>query len=175
MSPPPLNERSSPQAPIGPDSRRVAIFVEPSPFSHSESRACLCRLAMVQDKISLLPSVSGYRNRFLNLIRNLTAGGDKVTVVTPCVDPPTEYEGSKVVPVLGFRLPFYKSATLLLSLGLSVRVFAELIRLNPDVIHVSFPGVLAFACALYAKVLRKALVVSYHTHIPEYIPVSELP
>jgi sulfoquinovosyltransferase len=42
--------------------------------------------------------------------------------------------------------------------------------LNPDVIHVSFPGIIVFCAALYAKVLRKALVISYHTHVPEYIP-----
>jgi len=42
--------------------------------------------------------------------------------------------------VLGFRLPFYKTPTLLLSLGLSVRVLWYLILSRPDVIHASSPG-----------------------------------
>jgi hypothetical protein len=72
--------------------------------------------------------------------------------------------------VLGFRLPFYASPTLLLSLGLSVRVLWHLIRQRPDVIHVSTPGVMFLACTLYSRLLNIPLVMSYHTHIPEYIP-----
>ena len=48
----------------------------------------------------------------------------------------------QVVSVLGFRLPFYKTPTLLLSLGLSVRVLWYLILSRPDVIHASSPGAL---------------------------------
>ena len=44
--------------------------------------------------------------------------------------------------MLGFRLPFYKTPTLLLSLGLSVRVLWYLILSRPDVIHASSPGLL---------------------------------
>lgn len=72
--------------------------------------------------------------------------------------------------VLGFRLPQYHSPTLLLSLGLSLRVLWHLVTKRPDVIHVSTPGVMAFAAILYAKMLSVPLVMSYHTHVPEYIP-----
>ena len=75
-----------------------------------------------------------------------------------------------MVNVLGFKLPFYKSPTLLLSLGLSVRVLWHLLTRRPDIIHVSSPGVLVFSAILYAKMLAIPLVVSYHTHVPEYIP-----
>ena len=34
----------------------------------------------------------------------------------------------------------------------------------------SAPGLMVFAAALYAKLLAVPLVVSYHTHVPEYIP-----
>lgn len=63
-------------------------------------------------------------------------------------------------------MPYYKSPTLLLSFGLSIRVFWHLIMTRPDVIHVSSPGVLVFAGILYAKLLDLPLVVSYHTHVP---------
>ena len=170
--------------------RKIAIFVEPSPFSH----------------------VSGMKIRFSNLIKGLRDIGDDVTVVTPCINPPKTFCGAKVMPVslllttkqiasavfvglllgvvwtaqrgagmrqqphvqvinvLGFSLPFYRSPTLLLSMGLSVRVLWHLLWHRPDVIHVSSPGLLVFATILYAKLLAIPLVVSYHTHIPEYIP-----
>lgn len=76
----------------------------------------------------------------------------------------------QVLNVLGMRLPFYNSPTLLLSIGLSVRVFWNLLRMKPDVIHVSCPGVIVFAAVLYSRLLGTPLVVSYHTHIPHYIP-----
>ena len=131
---------------------RVAVFVEPSPFSH----------------------VSGMKNRFECLIKGLREAGDEVVVVTPDAGEPQpcpeEYHGARVINVLGFKLPFYSSPTLLLSLGLSIRVLYHLIRLRPQIIHVSSPGLLVFAATLYAKLLSVPLVVSYHTHIPEYIP-----
>ncbi|KAF5840931.1 hypothetical protein DUNSADRAFT_15132 [Dunaliella salina] len=131
-----------------PKSSKVAIFVEPSPFSH----------------------VSGMKNRFESLIRGLTQAGDEVMVFTPDQAPPEEYCGAKVFSVLGFKLPFYSSPTLLLSPALSVRVLWHLCQVRPDVIHVSTPGLMVFAATLYAKALRIPLVMSYHTHIPEYIP-----
>lgn len=78
--------------------------------------------------------------RFANLIKGLRELGDDVTVFTPCVNPPKTFHGADVVPVRGFPLPFYRSDTLLLSLGVSVRVIASLIKRRPDVIHVSTPG-----------------------------------
>ena len=53
---------------------KVALFVEPSPFSH----------------------VSGMKIRFSNLIKELRQLGSEVTVFTPCVDPPKSYCGAKV-------------------------------------------------------------------------------
>ena len=71
-----------------------------------------------------------------------------------------KYRNVQVVNVLGFRMPYYQSPTLLLSLGLSVRVFWRLLRHRPDVIHVSSPGMLVFAAILYSKLLAIPLVSS---------------
>ena len=56
------------------DHPKVAVFVEPSPFSH----------------------VSGMKIRFSNLIKELGQLGSEVTVFTPCVDPPKSFCGAKV-------------------------------------------------------------------------------
>lgn len=54
--------------------KKICLFVEPSPFSH----------------------VSGMKNRFQSLIKNLRQEGDEVLVVTPDPKPPKEYCGAKV-------------------------------------------------------------------------------
>eukprot|EP00878_Enallax_costatus_P040434 GHUV01046669.1.p1 GENE.GHUV01046669.1~~GHUV01046669.1.p1 ORF type:complete len:144 (-),score=18.06 GHUV01046669.1:52-483(-) len=53
---------------------KVAIFVEPSPFSH----------------------ISGMKNRFESLIKTLREAGDDVMVVTPDPKPPKEFCGAQV-------------------------------------------------------------------------------
>lgn len=65
--------------------------------------------------------------------------------LSSCLPLPFSKPLLQVVNVLGFKLPFYKSATLLLSLGLSLRVLYYLFKQRPQVIHVSTPGVMCFA------------------------------
>ncbi|XP_022743279.1 sulfoquinovosyl transferase SQD2-like isoform X2 [Durio zibethinus] len=55
--------------------RRIALFVEPSPFSY----------------------VSGYKNRFQNFIRYLREMGDEVMVVTTHEGVPQEFYGAKLI------------------------------------------------------------------------------
>ncbi len=54
--------------------RKVAIFVEPSPFSH----------------------ISGMKNRFECLIKGLRNAGDDVVVFTPDRTPPKDFHGAQV-------------------------------------------------------------------------------
>lgn len=128
--------------------RRVVVFVEPSPFTH----------------------ISGMRNRFIALIDSLRQEGDDVVVCTPCIDPPKEYNGAKVINMWGMRLPFYDSKTLRVTTGISFAVFYELWKNRPDIIHTCSPGILALVAGFYGRLLSIPVLVSYHTHIPEYIP-----
>jgi len=134
--------------------KKVAILVEPSPFTY----------------------VCGYQNRFRNLIRCLKEAGTEVLVVTPGrlvteVDSerkePLEYHGAKVVETLGFELPWYEK--LHMSFALSPKVLKEIKTFQPDVIHCSSPGFMVWASILYSKMLKIPLLLSYHTHIPKYV------
>ena len=40
--------------------------------------------------------------------------------------------------------------------------------LKPDVIHISSPGFILFAALVYARILKIPLLMSYHTHLPNY-------
>ena len=68
--------------------RSVALLVEPTPFTH----------------------VSGYSNRFKEMLRFLKAGGDDAEVITPDDSPerPSNFLGMPITYVPGFRLIFYK-------------------------------------------------------------------
>ncbi|XP_057983324.1 sulfoquinovosyl transferase SQD2 isoform X2 [Malania oleifera] len=126
--------------------RRIALFVEPSPFSY----------------------VSGYKNRFQNFIRYLREMGDEVMVVTTHEGLPQEFYGAKLIGSRSFPCPWYQKVPL--SLALSPRIISEVAQFKPDIIHASSPGVMVFGALIIAKLLCVPIVMSYHTHVPVYIP-----
>ncbi|CAH1445942.1 unnamed protein product [Lactuca virosa] len=126
--------------------RRIALFVEPSPFAY----------------------VSGYKNRFQNFIRYLREMGDEVMVVTTHEGVPQEFYGAKLVGSKSFPCPWYQNVPL--SLALSPRIINEVKQFKPDIIHASSPGIMVFGALIIAKMLCVPIVMSYHTHVPVYIP-----
>lgn len=126
--------------------RRIALFVEPSPFAY----------------------VSGYKNRFQNFIKYLREFGDEVMVVTTQEGVPQEFHGAKCIGSRSFPCPFYERVPL--SLALSPRIVSEVANFRPDIIHASSPGVMVFGALVISKLLCVPIVMSYHTHVPMYIP-----
>ncbi|KAK8665752.1 hypothetical protein V6N13_005914 [Hibiscus sabdariffa] len=135
--------------------RRIALFVEPSPFSY----------------------VSGYKNRFQNFIRYLREMGDEVMVVTTHEGVPQEFYGAQLIgsrsfllppPYFSFPCPWYQNVPL--SLALSPRIISAVSQFKPDIIHASSPGIMVFGALAIAKLLSVPIVMSYHTHVPVYIP-----
>ena len=133
--------------------RRVCLIVEPTPFTH----------------------VSGYSNRFNELLRHLREAGDEVLIVTPdnAPDAPSEVCGYPVVTIRGFKFALYPRITLSIGFGSGILfgrpyLLQRVREFDPDLIHLATPGFLVFAILLMARVLRKPLVASYHTHLPLY-------
>uniref|UniRef100_A0A2P2K7N4 Sulfoquinovosyl transferase SQD2 n=1 Tax=Rhizophora mucronata TaxID=61149 RepID=A0A2P2K7N4_RHIMU len=126
--------------------RRIALFVEPSPFAY----------------------VSGYKNRYQNFIRYLREMGDEVMVVTTHEGVPQEFYGAKLIGSRSFPCPWYQKVPL--SLALSPRIISEVARFKPDIIHACSPGIMVFGALVIAKLLCVPIVMSYHTHVPVYIP-----
>ncbi|XP_060202260.1 sulfoquinovosyl transferase SQD2 [Lycium barbarum] len=126
--------------------RRIALFIEPSPFAY----------------------VSGYKNRFQNFIKYLREMGDEVLVVTTHEGVPEEFYGAKLIGSWSFPCPCYRKVPL--SLALSPRIISEVAQFKPDIIHASSPGIMVFGALIIAKLLSVPIVMSYHTHVPVYIP-----
>lgn len=140
-NPPPFVESESSSRP-----RRIALFVEPSPFAY----------------------VSGYKNRFQNFIKYLREMGDEVMVVTTHEGVPEEFHGAQLIGSHSFPCPWYQKVPL--SLALSPRIISKVSEFKPDIIHASSPGIMVFGALFIAKLLCVPIVMSYHTHVPVYIP-----
>ena len=120
---------------------------------------------------SPLSYVSGYANRFQELLRYLHRNGDSAQLITtevvsdhcPVVFANT---GFPVYYTHGIRMPFYKSLSL--SLDWTFRTWRAIHRHRPDLIHASSPGFLVLGALLYSRLYGIPLVVSYHTHLPKY-------
>lgn len=113
-------EDSIPQCLAVPNPLKVCLMVEPSPFTF----------------------VSGYANRFQELLRHLKASKEQVEIVTTEVnvkakDRPSEAFGFPIHYTRGIRLPFYNQISL--SLDWTLQIFRTVYRLRPHLIHASSP------------------------------------
>jgi len=130
--------------------RKVLLMVEPTPFTH----------------------VSGYSNRFNEMLKFLSKAGDDVEVLTvdsktPANQLPKEAFGYKIHHTLGFTFPLYNQISLTLDLP-EMKGAQIMEKLKPDLIHVTSPGFMVLASIFYARTMCIPLVMSYHTHLPSY-------
>jgi sulfoquinovosyltransferase len=136
--------------------RKVSLLVEPTPFTH----------------------VSGYSNRFKEMLRFLKEGGDDIEVITPddSADRPAAFLDIPITYVPGFRLFLYRQVQLTVDFGLEG--YHRLKQFGPDLIHVAAPGFFVMPAVVYARLLGVPLVISYHTHLPvyaeRYVPIPGL-
>jgi len=130
--------------------RNIALLIEPTPFTH----------------------VSGYSNRFSEMLRYLKKAGDNVDILTvdsktPKEELPKESFGYKIEHTQGFVFPLYDHISLTVDLP-EMKGAKMMERKRPDLIHVTSPGFMLFAGLFYARVMRIPLLLSYHTHLPLY-------
>lgn len=130
--------------------RKVCLMVEPTPFTH----------------------VSGYSNRFKEMLKFMREAGDEVDILT--VDAHTEPKdlpstsfGYKIRHTKGFTFPLYNHISL--SLDLPEMKGAQMLKNSkPDLIHVTSPGFMVFAAVVYSRLMKIPLLMSYHTDMAKY-------
>jgi sulfoquinovosyltransferase len=133
---------------------KILLLVEPTPFNY----------------------VSGYANRFKEMLRFLKLAGDDVRVLTPDADPnpPKTFLDFPITTVRGFEFPLYKQVTLSFDLRFKIPKIIE--EFDPDIIHVSTPSALIWPAVFWSLKYNKPLVMSYHTNFVEYAKTySKLP
>jgi len=125
-------------------------MVEPTPFTH----------------------VSGYANRFQEMLKYMKKARDNVDILTvdsktPASELPSSFLDFPIKHTQGFTFPLYNQISL--SMDLPEMKGARLLETKrPDIIHVTSPGFMMLAALFYARVLKIPLVMSYHTHLPVY-------
>jgi len=101
--------------------RKVCLMVEPTPFTH----------------------VSGYANRFNEMLKFLSKAGDEVDILTvdsktPIDQRPKRAFGYRIRHTQGFTFPLYNHISL--TLDLPEMKGAQMIeKFKPDLIHVTSP------------------------------------
>jgi hypothetical protein len=101
--------------------RKVCLMVEPTPFTH----------------------VSGYANRFKEMLKFMAKAGDEVDILTvdsktPADQLPTNAFGYRIQHTLGFTFPLYNQISLTLDLP-EMKGATMLEKFKPDLIHVTSP------------------------------------
>ena len=101
--------------------RRIALLVEPTPFTH----------------------VSGYANRFKEMLKFLSKAGDKVDILTvdsktPPEELPTSIFNFPIKHTQGFTFPLYNHISLTIDLP-EMKGARMMEKDRPDLIHVTSP------------------------------------
>ena len=127
---------------------KILLVVEPTPFTY----------------------ISGYSNRFKEMLNHLSKAGDEVRVLTPDsgarMTPPADYLGFPIKTLRGFEFPLYKQVTLSFDLRFNIRKIIK--EFKPDLIHCSTPSALLWPSIYWSKYYNIPLVFSYHTNFIEY-------
>lgn len=101
--------------------RKICLLVEPTPFTH----------------------VSGYANRFKEMLKFLAKAGDQVDILTvdsktPAAELPKSAFGFKIRHTQGFTFPLYNHISLTLDLP-EMKGARMIEKFKPDLIHVTSP------------------------------------
>ncbi|RYH26305.1 glycosyltransferase [archaeon] len=132
---------------------KILVVVEPTPFNY----------------------VSGYANRFKEMLKYLSKAGDEVEIVTSDPDPlaPTHFLNFKIHSLKGFSFPLYRQIKVSIDLRFKLKSIIENFR--PNLIHVSSPSALLLPTLFWAKRKDIPLVMSYHTDLvgysASYVPI----
>lgn len=121
------------------------------------------KIAIVTE--TFLPSTDGIVTRLKKAIEYFLREGHEVLVIAPDLGV-TEYKGAKVIGVKPITFPFYRYR----KWGFpSRKVYHELKKYKPDVVHAVNPVLMATSAVIAAQKLDVPLVSSYHTHLPKYL------
>ena len=120
------------------------------------------RIALFTERF--LPKIDGITTRLLHTVRHLRESGQIVLVIAP--QGVTEFEGTPVHSVSGFRFPLYPDQIVAIPRPSVGRVLAEF---QPDLIHTVNPACLGISAFFYSVSHQVPLIVSYHTQLAKYL------
>ncbi|HOY98995.1 MAG TPA: glycosyltransferase family 1 protein [Candidatus Aminicenantes bacterium] len=112
----------------------------------------------------------GATKTLFELIRSLQGRKAEIAVWT-FSRRPTQLPGIRVFRVPAIALPFYPDYKFSLPWPL---LFFQIGRFRPDVIHLTVPDAIGLVLAVYAKLRRIPLVMSYHTDFVSYLEERNL-
>lgn len=126
---------------------KLLLLVEPTPFNY----------------------ISGYANRYKEMLDHLKLAKDDISIITTdnSPAPPQSYKGYPISSLNGIGLPMYKQVKV--SFDPTFKIVRKIAEFRPDLIHISTPSILMFPTIVWSKLFNIPLVMSYHTHIVEYV------
>lgn len=73
----------------------------------------------------------------------------------------------RLKPFLSFKMPFYPELDL--AIPPILKLYKLIKEINPDIIHISTPGIVGFVGRAIALKLKKPIYGTYHTDFPSYV------
>ena len=125
---------------------------------------------------SYFPQINGVVTQINNLHKILVKQGHRVMIVAPSHEKKsreTERHGSKVLLLPSIALPAYEDYRI--TPPHSPKVFSELEKFSPDLIHVQTPFSVGWLGLRTGGKLKVPAIGTYHTLIPEFLMYLPIP
>lgn len=133
------------------------------------------RIAVFTD--TFWPQINGVVTSIVNSCNALAEKGHEIIIFAP--EPKEKKAGLKlnkkikVQWIAAINLPTYKEYRI--SPPVSIKAEETTRKFNPDIIHVHTPFSLGWIGVSLAKIMRKPLIGTYHTLLPEFLVYLPLP
>ncbi len=118
---------------------------------------------------TFVPQTNGVVTSILNSTDRLARKGHKIMIFSPKIGKGLNlHKNIKVVELKSFNLlPKYKEMEV--RIPTFIKVLKEIRNFNPDIIHIHTPFGIGYEGFLCAKLLKKPLVGTYHTLLPDFL------
>jgi len=118
---------------------------------------------------TFVPQTNGVVTSILNSTDRLARNGHKIMIFSPKIGKGLNlHKNIKVVELKSFNLlPKYKEMEV--RIPTFIKVLKNIRNFNPDVIHIHTPFGIGYEGFLCSKLLKKPLVGTYHTLLPDFL------
>lgn len=119
---------------------------------------------------TFLPQINGVVTYIVETSKLLAKRGHKILIFAPKIKDNDQIDlgdGIKVKTIPSVGLPTYKEYKI--ALPVLIRDYKAIADFKPDIVHVQSPFSLGLEGVVAAKRLKKPVVATYHTLIPEFV------
>lgn len=127
---------------------------------------------------TFLPNINGVVTSILNSSRILAKKGHEIYIFTT---KPKRKNFEMPILEKNIKIYYFPQLKLLnypdfqLTFPRLIKMYHQLVKINPDVIHIHIPSPFGYSALILSKKLKKPVIGTYHTFLPDFLKYFPIP